>query len=459
MTKQTEVRNKAEALIQLIKTRFVRLDGLLARNYPSTDRTLFDNFDDLVPFFIYFGEEDFLLSQIYIIRRQGESMLTLCSNNEGVLLSRNLDEWFGGWYALWRATGDKECFALLSESVNFVGEHLIQGNFLSGAIQSRNRKVAPYYEPWSSGLLEVFCEMRAEFPEAFQKAQAIMRSWVDDDYFRQYSLFPYRVYRSPVWHVPQKWIISRSASASYSSEPMAIDLKWTLRQHGVRGTLRLARQRLRFWMTSGWYSQLMKSNSTSAFTLLEFFLASEDHFWLETLSRWCDSALEAFVDAGRVFMEFYPVTGMKRAASVTPAFILVDVLCDAAWYVPEFRRHLPKIREILDYQWADRLPNGMVPWQDHGNFAHIDSQVDFSITLRRYAELSTQSSYLDKSIKLMEDALLVHYSPEGYLTFSGEVTRNAIDPKYNALLLKGMIHLLTIDQPLYPKLRNLFKDR
>jgi len=125
MTKQTEVRNKAEALIQLIKTRFVRLDGLLARNYPSTDRTLFDNFDDLVPFFIYFGEENFLLSQIYIIRRKGESMLTLCSSNEGVLLSRNLDEWFGGWYALWRATGDKECFALLSESVDFVCEHLI----------------------------------------------------------------------------------------------------------------------------------------------------------------------------------------------------------------------------------------------------------------------------------------------------------------------------------------------
>ena len=101
----------------------------------------------------------------------------------------------------------------------------------------------------------------------------------------------------------------------------------------------------------------------------------------------------------------------------------------------------------------------MLPYVEDGNFAHIDSQVDFSISLRRYAQLSNDSGYLDKSVSLIDKALTEHYSKDGYLTYSGRADKNVIDPKYNALILKGMISFLTMDEPLYPKYYCLFKDR
>jgi hypothetical protein len=84
-----------------------------------------------------------------------------------------------------------------------------------------------------------------------------------------------------------------------------------------------------------------------------------------------------------------------------------------------------------------------------------------SISLRRYGELTGDDRYLRRSAELAECVIREHYSPEGYFTFSGEINNNLIDPKYNALLLKGMISLLTLDQSLYqnPDLYSLFKDR
>jgi len=35
----------------------------------------------------------------------------------------------------------------------------------------------------------------------------------------------------------------------------------------------------------------------------------------------------------------------------------------------------------------------------------------------------------------------------------------AIDPKYNALVLKGLINIITMDEVIYPKYHSLFKDR
>ena len=80
---------------------------------------------------------------------------------------------------------------------------------------------------------------------------------------------------------------------------------------------------------------------------------------------------------------------------------------------------------------------------------------------RRYAELSGDRLYLDRAREITEIALKVHFTTDGYRTYSGEVAGfNPIDPKYNALVLKGIINLLTLEnRKIYPDLRDLFKDR
>ena len=452
-----DVDQKLKELIDIIKTRFITADSLLARNFPVTERTIFTDFDDIAPFFIYFKETDFLLSQVRLIHERKESLYSLCHVN-GVLASRTIDEWFGGLYALWSETKDTVTFDLLKESVEFLFKYLIKDDFFSAAFYKENEHTVSYYEPWSSGILETFCEMREEFPFAFEQAQKIMRAWIKNEYFQNHSLFPYRIYSSPLKKVIDKTILSHQFTTHRNSRPPTFT---------SQGRARLAKhmlKRLRFYAINGHYSQLMKSNSTCAFTLLEFFKVTGDKFWLDNLLKWATSAIESFCDHGRVYMEFLPKTGAKRDPGVTAAFILTDVLCDTVYFtkdcMPENKdRFMPVAKEILDYSWENRMENGLVPRYDGGDHGHIDNQVDFAISLRRYSELSNDQSYKTKSIDLMKKTLELHYSPDGYCTYSGNVPKVIIDPKYNALFLKGFAHLMTIDKPLYPEYYSLFKDR
>lgn len=460
---RTAVERRAAQLINLIKTRFVLPNGLLSRQYPPRDRTIFDNFDDLAPFFLFFGEEEFLLKQVRLIRKNGDTMISLCME-DGVLATSAIDEWFGGLHALWTRTRDPSVFELLNESVEFVLSHLFDGDFLSAAFV-RNRGPMPFYEPWSAGLLETFCEMRGEFPQAFERAQTTMRAWVNEEYFKRYGLFPYRVFRSKAKNLMHHFALSHLPPRSHTRAVSPA------RSKKPRELLRTALMHFRFETTTGWYSQLMKSNSTPAFTLLELHRATGESFWLDCLERWIKAALEAFCEGGLVYSEYLPMVRRRCDPAATPAFIMVDVLCDAARAHPErFERHLSHARAILDEHWQQRGAAGLIPEatgsthapQAHTR-AHIDRQVDFSVSLRRYAELTGDNAYRARAATLMLAALERHGTPDGFITFTSdsplsEVTR-VIDPKYNALVLKGLANLLTLDEPLYGKYDALFKDR
>ncbi|MBN1457810.1 MAG: hypothetical protein JW912_08160 [Sedimentisphaerales bacterium] len=451
------IEQKAQELISLIKTRFITEDGLLARNYPVKNRTLFDNFDDIVPFFIFFKETDFLLSQIRILKEKNESMLSLCCE-DGVLITRNIDEWFGGLYALWKETGDTATYDLLTESVEFVLKQLVKDGFLSAAFYRDRGSCAAFYESWSSGLLEAFCEMREDFPSAFEEAQKVLRSWIQNDYFQRHNLFPYRIYSQPFTDFIQRKFLSGLFPLRKSSKPLLVAGRGT--KHIPKG---LVKQMI-FYGTNGLYSQLMKSNSTCAFALLEFYRVTKENFWLENLIKWIDSATKNFCQNGKVYMEFVPRSRNKREAGVVPAFILVDVLCDAVFFaehaISNRKNELFSVaKEIIDYQLQNRLKNGLIPCYDDGDFAHIDDQIDFGVSMRRYGELSGQDRYKAASIELTSKAIEQHYSCDGYFTYSGRKPSNVIDPKYNALLLKGFINLMTVNESIYPEHYGLFKDR
>jgi len=320
--------------------------------------------------------------------------------------------------------------------------------------------------------------MRQEFPAAFEAAQRILRAWIQDEYFERYHLFPYRMYLSMSSRLMQRWLVSRIPIPA-SQRPSK---RLPLQPLSLRGILKQLRRQVcgdkppRGHRTSalaeeicrevylrclnGYYSQLTKSNSACAFALLEFYLATGEELYLHALDSWLEAALGGFCEGGKVYLQLYPASNFrKREPGAAQALILVDLICDASFYLPAFRKWLPRAKEILDYYLEDRMDNGLIPYHVGGEYAHLDSQVDFAISLRRYGELNQNAHYLELSANLVQKALQQHYTPDGYLTYSGKVGKNVIDPKYNALLLKGMIHLLTLHQPLYPDLVDLFKDR
>jgi len=234
-----------------------------------------------------------------------------------------------------------------------------------------------------------------------------------------------------------------------------------------RGTKHIPKgivKKIIFNATNGQYSQLMKSNSTCAFALLEFYKSTGEKPWLDNLIRWIESASECFCENGKVYMEFVPKTGARRDAGAVPAFILADVLCDTVYFTGDViadkkDKFLDTVKAIIDYNWRIRLKNGLIPCNDGGDFAHIDHQIDFGVTLRRFAQITNDHEYKAKSVELTKTVLDQHYTSEGYVTYSGGRSNNVVDPKYNALALKGLINLITTDKSLYPENYGLFKDR
>lgn len=447
-----KVQEKKEWLIGLIKNRFITKEGFLAKRYPPTRQTLFDNFDDAVPFLLYFNEEDFLLSQVRTIKKCGYGFVDLCSDR-GVIAAREIDEWFGGFYALWTATKDPDVYDILFESLDVVRQKFISGEKLFAAFYPSTQKTLGCYEPWSAGFLETCIEMKTSFPDLLEPAQLIMRDWCRRPYFKSYGLFPYRDYYSPTAASIQKnFLAGRYPHPSNSKAPFYVS-EGLLR--GLKNINRIAR----FHLINGWYSQLMKSNSTPAFTLLELYLSTGKKYWLDQLKKWIGAALDNFTDSGRVYREFIPKGNRRKIESIVPAFILVDVLCDCAYFVKELRVYLAKAQEIAEFYWKSRMENGLIPENAGMPFAHIDNQIDFAISLRRLAELLGEDVFLRRSIELTEAALKIHETPQGFATYSGKGVQPVIDPKYNCLALKGIINILTVNDSLYEKHHSLFKDR
>ena len=454
MGKQAEIMHddilaKARTLIGIIKGRFICPSGFISGNWPPGDRTLFDHFDDIVPFFLYFGEVEFLLSQVSLVAERHETLPSLLAY-DGVLEARYLDEWLGGLYALWQQTRDQTVKKMLDDSVAFILLHFMcDDGKLFAAIRTTDGRPMHYWEPWSAGLLEVFGEMRTDYPEAYEKARRILQNWIRHGYVKDHGIFPYRVFDSPVRSSFQRTVLSRIHRHSFEGEPRGFG------NLSPGGWLRW----VDWYARNGWYSFLMKSNSTPAFTLLHYYLIDREKEWLSALESWMEAALDHFREGGTVFQEWFPSGDVRRNPSEVAAFILCDVICDSAYWIPMFRSRLPIVKEILDTQLSILCPNGLVPHCAQPCRAHIDAQVDLSVTMRRYAELAGESVYLERAGSLMRTALAEHESPAGYRTFSGSAASSVVAPKYNALVLKGMINLLTMDRSLYPELHSLFKDR
>jgi len=101
---------------------------------------------------------------------------------------------------------------------------------------------------------------------------------------------------------------------------------------------------------------------------------------------------------------------------------------------------------------------------------HIDNSIDLAISIRRYGEVVNSKYYTDISVNIILTTLKYHKTNIGFCTLidkkyltDAKINNKSkiIDPKYNGLLLKALICLLTVDKSIYEskELHDLFKDR
>jgi len=129
------------------------------------------------------------------------------------------------------------------------------------------------------------------------------------------------------------------------------------------------------------------------------------------------------------------------------------------------QEYLDFAREIADSWIRLRWPCGLFPKAVGESSNHIDSNVDFSISLRRLSELSGDNKYAEIGRQCVDAILQLHESDLGYIRSvdsTGRVTDAVVDPKYNGLLLKGIISNLEPMRLIYNgdyRFHDLVKDR
>jgi len=454
--------NNAEWIIGNFKQYYLNKKGLISRTYPPSDRTIFDNFDDLAPFFLYYGEEDFLLEQI---RRLGENPFETFLPFHNILYSYRIDEYIGGLYSLFRQTKNAVTKKLLDEAVEKCLRYFLRNGSLVEFYDFWAKKSSPYFSPWSSGLLETFLEMRDVYPNLLELVINVVHHWLRNQFYIQEGLFPVHSSNQPLYYSFGTFNARRKAYMQDCPQLYGFPHARSVFTVLMRFIYPLLKAQY-IYATSGHYVQLMKSNTTMIFTLIELYRITFDSEYRKHIERWIEICLAKLVKDGMVY-SFYYIPGHSVGPSLTSAFILIDVLCDTYWFVERNQKYLEQAISIADRQLATQWTNGLIPMADGSDRDHLDNQVDFAISLRRISELADRTDYIQQSYHIIEQAINFHRVENGFCTHVNSKSEpiyspvNMVDPKYNGLLLKGLIHLSEQRKSIYndPVLHDLFKDR
>ncbi|MFX0142095.1 MAG: hypothetical protein ACFFDN_51130, partial [Candidatus Hodarchaeota archaeon] len=149
--------NKAREIISNFKKYYLNQFGLISIKFPPNDRTIFNHFDDIAPFFTYFNEIDFLVDQILKLKDilSFEEIL----RKKNLIFSYEIDEFFGGLYYIWKETKNREIKEFLDNCIIQLNNIFIKRNNLCGTYDVLRKRCSNHYYFWSSGLLETFLEM------------------------------------------------------------------------------------------------------------------------------------------------------------------------------------------------------------------------------------------------------------------------------------------------------------
>jgi hypothetical protein len=455
----------AQRVIDRFRGDFLNAEGLVSRTFPPSERTILDNLDDIAPFMAWWGAGDLLKAQVAKLTPDDFERRLPQGN---LLYAYKIDEYLGGLNVVWKGTGDPHARRLLTDAVEkswayFGDPDLGLAEFYDFDARARS----PFFSPWAAGLLETFLELDDNDDAMAQRVDAVLDLWWQHPYVAATGLLPFRGTFDPLQRRAEDFWARRGRWAG-EAPIRSVGRRGSHARDVLRGSRAVngVRRLLWRWGASGLWSQLMKSNTTPVFLAIALYARTKDETWRRRIRRWFEAVNHQLVRAEGVHGAVANGTPLGEPTLVA-GFITIDAACDAWWHVERDDWLLDLAQSIalrcLQWKWE----NGLIPMTPSADRDHLDGQIDFAIALRRLAELTGKEFYRAASVGLLQAALARHDTPAGYCTHvrrNGsivELPQNTIDPKYNGLVLKGLVSLATLDERIYgsPHLADLFKDR
>lgn len=443
-------------IINRLFNQFLTHDGFISRDYPSKGRVIFDNLDDVAPFLIYYGKVDRLIQQLHRIDFDG---LMDALKQNGVIYPHRIDECVGGLAAIFRASNDQIVKKLLDQLMDWSRNSLFTDNNLLGATSLNGHTRDFRFISWGGSFLETLLEIRDLYPWTTERVVTVMTQWLNHPFVKKTGMFPFA-------GSPLAILDTKDKILAFLGRPMKEHPGIAEGTHRSRFGVMLRNLR-RTLTTSGEWVLQMKGNSGPAFCLIALYEAWPNKLWTESLRRWVDQVFASLETPEGIAFSLLP-NGQPTPPQVTSGFITIDVVVEGwrAGLLPE--DDMQRAGTIANHMLKWQRPDGLYPEHPNSELAHIDNQVDFAISLRRLGEATGNQLYTKEGVELLGRTIELFHTDEGYCTYldlKGKPFKkfgsSLIDPKYNALLLKGVIALETQNQPLSdnPYLLDLFKDR
>lgn len=448
----------AAEIIQRFKTKYLNHAGMISRSYPCTEEAIYADFDDILPFLLYFNEDEFVRQQIELSTRTTFRHMTVF--NDKIVSWRN-DEYLGAICYYYRKHNDPGIKEIINESFSNIEKYLMWKGHICMFYDLRRNTLPRLYSPWTGGLLEVFLENSDLFPEWKQTGLRTIDLWLKNYSFQKYGIFVFKSHASSD-------LFNRINCNFYFNYPRFHQLVNSQFYYIKRTTLL---NRIIDSITynliqlpAGSYFQFMKANTNFIFALISAYRLTGEEGYRLAIERWIDSVREKLFRNGMIYGLWYP-DGRAANPTLTESFIMIDILCDTFKFVSNKSEFIDFAREIADTWLLQQWPNSMFPSAPGGLTNHIDDQTDFSISLRRLSEITGNERYAEAGRTCFHSMLKHHQTDDGYITSvtkEGKViSESSVSPKYNGLLLKGIICWKEENKKIYetPDLCDLLTDR
>ncbi|MDD5453901.1 MAG: hypothetical protein PHW62_00175 [Candidatus Ratteibacteria bacterium] len=451
-----ELNRAAKEIIQNIKTKYLDSNGMVSKTYPVGTETIYADFDDILPFLLYFGENDFTRNQIELSRQITYNGMT--TYNDKIISWRN-DEYLGAVCCFYRQSRDELIENMIIEGFSGIVVYLIKNGHIRMCYDLSRNGAPDLQSAWSGGLIEVFLENSDLFPDWKGWGVRALDAFLDDYCFKKYGLFNFKS------HISSELFNYLNCNINIlpdSINQIANAQFYYLNKKGLKNKLLESLAYTLFQLPTGAMFQFMKANSNFIFALITAYRITKDEKYKGAIIRWIDSVLKKLYRDGLVYGLWYPDGNIKNPA-LTESFVMIDILCDTYFFVDSNPLYLKIASEIAD-RWLNlKWDNGLIPATPDNIKNHLDNQTDFSISLRRLAELTGNQLYLNAGKELFASALVNHRTEDGYVTsiYKDGTYENRVSPKYNGLLLKGLICWMNDGKKIYGDIDfyDLMKDR
>jgi len=453
-----ELNAVAEEIIHNIKTKYLDSNGMVSKTYPAGKETLYADLDDILPFMLYYGEREFIRNQIELSKKVTFKGMTTFNNK---IISWRQDEYLGALCSYYRLFRDEDVKKLIQESFSSIQAYLIWDFNIVMCYDLSRREALPLISAWSGGLIEVFFENSDLFPKWREVGIDTADYMLMNDSFLKYGVFNFKSHtESEIFN----YLNYNLYMPSDKINQLVNAQFYYLNRDTIKNKVFESMVYMFLQLPTGALFQFMKANSNLIFALITGYRITRQTSYRRAIKRWINSIVEKMYSDGLVYGLWHPL-GNCRNPSFTESFVMIDILCDTYHFVTQDMDYLEMARDIADRWLYEQWENGLVPDIPRGKRNHLDNQTDFSISLKRLSELTGYEKYKEAGRAIFESALKYHKTEDGYVTsvsINGKsVIGSPISPKYNGLLLKGIICWNNEQRKIYsdPEFYDLMKDR